>query len=110
MPELPHGWRMRNSAGEVVGPPLEDDDYSGSDSGSEGPDGFDIKPDSEGWNDVEDDSEPISIQCLFCDETFPDVKITMEHCKTIHEFDFVEIQKTKGMPPAMILSLCYGRV
>ncbi|SMQ45367.1 unnamed protein product [Zymoseptoria tritici ST99CH_3D7] len=96
MPELPHGWRLRNSAGEVVGPPVEDD-YSGSDSGSDDPEGFNIRPDSEGWNDVEDDSEPVSIKCLLCDDVFADVKVTMEHCKAAHEFDFVDLQKAKKL-------------
>lgn len=90
MPELPHGWRMRNSAGEVEGPPPEDD-YYGSDSGSEEP--FDIKPDSEGWNDVEDDSEEVSVQCLLSEERFPSVESMIEHCKEKLDFDFVAIQK-----------------
>lgn len=97
MPELPHGWRMNNSAGEVEGPPAEDD-YS--DSGSEEP--FDIKPDSEGWNDVEDDSEPVSIQCLLSDEMFPSAKSMIEHCKDKLDFDFVKIQKDHSMYPCYL--------
>lgn len=83
---------MRNSAGEVEGPPLEDD-YS--ESGSEEP--FDIKPDSEGWNDVEDDSEPVVIQCLLSDEKFPSVRAMIEHCKDNLDFDFVKLQQQHSM-------------
>lgn len=85
---------MRNSAGEVEGPPPEDD-FSGSDSGNEEP--LDIKPDSEGWNDVEDDSEPVSVQCLLNEETFPSVTSMIEHCKDKLDFDFVAVQKQHSM-------------
>lgn len=81
---------MRNSAGEVEGPPPEDE-FSGSNSGSEEP--FDIRPDSEGWDDVEDDSEPVSIQCLLTDEKFSSAKAMIEHCKEKLDFDFVKIQQ-----------------
>ncbi|KAI5367243.1 Putative Zinc finger protein [Septoria linicola] len=105
MPDLPHGWRMRNSQGEKVGPPVEedgnyqfsgdDDDQSGSNAGSE-PDielaGLDLKPDSEGWNDVEDDTEDVSIKCLFCEEVFGGAKGMNEHSTKVHEFDLAKVQ------------------
>lgn len=99
MPDLPHGWRMRNSEGEKVGPPVEEDGarFSGdeSDEGDSDIDdvgGLDIRPDSEGWNDVEDDVEDVSIKCLLCDATFPGAKPMVQHCKEKHHFDFVAVQ------------------
>jgi hypothetical protein len=100
MPELPHGWRVRNSEGEKKGPPVEEDGayFSGSDS-EEGSQvyGIDIKPDSEGWDDVEDDTEEVSIKCLLCDATFPTAKVMIEHSKEKHEFDFAGVQTQHSM-------------
>ncbi|KXT05267.1 hypothetical protein AC578_8348 [Pseudocercospora eumusae] len=100
MPDLPHGWRMRNSAGEIAGPPIEEDGqyFSGDEYGDDDENrsvdinGLDIKPDSEGWDDVEDDTEHVSIKCLLCTETFPGAKVMIEHCKKAHDFDFLHIQ------------------
>ena len=91
---------MRNSAGEIAGPPIEEDGqyFSGDESGDDDENrsvdinGLDIKPDSEGWDDVEDDTEDVSIKCLLCSEAFPGAKVMIEHCKKTHEFDFVQIQ------------------
>lgn len=88
LPTLPHGWRMRNSNADVSGPPIPDDDSETSDLDSE------IKPDSEGWEDVEDDTETVTVQCLLCSEKFPTALATIDHCKEAHDFDFVKIRET----------------
>ncbi|KAK4627282.1 Ribosomal protein arginine N-methyltransferase rmt3 [Fulvia fulva] len=96
MPGLPHGWRMRNKDGEVAGPPPEADGvYDSQDEDSE--DGFaealDVRPDSEGWEDAEDDTEVLSIKCLLCDEKFPTAQAMSEHCAKTHDFDLVSVQR-----------------
>ena len=100
MPGLPHGWRMRNAEGEVVGPPPEADGvYDSQDEDSE--DGFaealDVRPDSEGWEDTEDDTEVLSIKCLLCDEKSPTAEAMAEHCTKTHDFDLVSVQRQHGM-------------
>lgn len=104
MPDLPHGWRLRNRDGEIAGPPLEEDGayFSGDDSADDenrsvGINGLDIKPDSEGWDDVEDDTEEVSIKCLLCEENFTGAKIMIEHCKNAHDFDFIQVQAKHSM-------------
>ncbi|KAF2216105.1 hypothetical protein CERZMDRAFT_94484 [Cercospora zeae-maydis SCOH1-5] len=99
MPDLPHGWRMRNAQGEKVGPPVEEDgnyQVSGDDESGSEPDvelaGIDLKPDSEGWDDVEDDTEDVSIKCLFCDEVFSGASAMNEHSAKTHEFDLAKVQ------------------
>ncbi|KAF2170254.1 hypothetical protein M409DRAFT_19857 [Zasmidium cellare ATCC 36951] len=95
MPELPHGWRVRNSNGEVKGPPPESD-HSDSEDGSEFSDNgepLDIRPDSPGWEDLEDDTETLNIQCLFCATTFPSAKAMLDHCTESHDFDFLDVQR-----------------
>lgn len=98
MPNLPHGWRMRNSTGEVRGPSPEEDgflsgDDIGSQSGSDAGSRLDIRPDSEGWEDLEDDSESLSIKCLLCDTKFSSAESMVEHCKQAHDFDLLQIQR-----------------
>lgn len=99
MPELPHGWRVRNSNGEVKGPPPESD-HSDSEGGSEFSDNaepLDIRPDSPGWEDVEDDTEMLNIQCLFCATTFPNANAMLDHCTESHDFDFLDVQRQHSM-------------
>lgn len=96
MPELPHGWRMRNSEGEVKGPPPESDD-SESDVGSNDGEPLDIRPDSPGWEDVEDDTESVNIQCLLCATTFPTAEAMLDHCNESHDFDFLGVQRQHSM-------------
>lgn len=96
MPGLPHGWRMRNSEGEILGPPIEDDAFhSGDEAENDLAEPLDIRPDSEGWNDIneDDDTEGLSIQCLLCDSSYPDANSMLGHCKATHDFDFLKIQK-----------------
>lgn len=98
MPELPHGWRVRNSAGEVKGPPPVRDD-SDSEVSEYGEDGqpLDIRPDSPGWEDVEDDTEALNIKCLLCDANFPGAKAMLHHCTEAHSFDFLAVQRQYSM-------------
>lgn len=95
---------MRNAEGEKVGPPVEEDgnyQVSGDEESASEPDielaGIDLKPDSEGWNDVEDDTEDVSIKCLFCEEVFGGAKAMNEHCGKTHEFDLAKVQVQHGV-------------
>ncbi|CAK3769162.1 Hypothetical predicted protein [Lecanosticta acicola] len=92
MPDLPHGWRMRNSEGEKKGPPVEDNIFHSGDEGSEpGSDQLDIRPDSEGWDDVEDDTEEVMVKDLLSDKTFPSASAMIEYCKETHGLDFLAV-------------------
>lgn len=115
MPDLPHGWRMRNADGEKVGPPVEEDgnyhlsgdeDDHHSADGSE-PDialaGIDLKPDSEGWDDVEDDTEDIRVKCLFCEAQFGGAQAMNEHCASVHDFDLAKVQAQHGMWKLLVI-------
>lgn len=108
MPDLPRGWRMSNANGELVGPPADEEDdrayHSGEDSDGSFSGALDIRPDSEGWNDVEDDTEDVKIKCLLCEELYPSAQGMVEHCKEKHGLDFVAIQKEHGM--CSIVYLC----
>ncbi|KAF2726023.1 S-adenosyl-L-methionine-dependent methyltransferase [Polychaeton citri CBS 116435] len=52
-----------------------------------------LHEDSEGWDDVEDDSEELSIQCLVCSDQFPNLPVLLEHQKSKHAFDLLQIRK-----------------
>jgi len=83
---------MRNSNADVSGPPIPDDDSENSDL-----DGSEIKPDSEGWEDLEDDTETVTVQCLLCNERFPTAVAMIDHCKEAHGFDFVKIRQSHNL-------------
>ena len=65
--------------------------YAGSSSSSEGSI-TDLKGD-EGWEDAEDDFVEEHFISLLDDEVFPDIKSMLEHCKTKHNFDFLELRQ-----------------
>ncbi|KAK3068676.1 hypothetical protein LTR53_013563 [Teratosphaeriaceae sp. CCFEE 6253] len=94
---LPAGWRVSNSSGSFSAPtaPPEDSD---SDEGENVP-GLteeDLRPDSPGWEDVEEDVEKTSIKCLICDEKFDGVRKMVEHAKG-HDLDFDSIRKRHNL-------------
>ena len=66
-------------------------EYAGSSSSSEGS-VTDLKGD-EGWEDVEEDLVEETFISLMDDEVFPDIKSMLEHCKTKHNFDFLEVRQ-----------------
>lgn len=97
---LPPGWRITNSTGSHAGPSKPpEDDYSDDDSREgEIPDvGLDIQPDSPGWEDMEDDSEQLSIKDFFSDQIFPTALAMLDHCKSAHSFDFLGICKQHNL-------------
>jgi len=59
-------------------------------------DALDIREDSEGWNDAEDDAEELEVKCLLCEDVKPSVTAMVEHCKSEHDFDLVGVQKSHG--------------
>ena len=99
MPELPPGWRVSNSAGEFSGHPREEDidsaESESNESGNIG--GLDVRPDSPGWDDVEEDSEVVNIKCLLCSENFASAKSMLDHCKIMHSLDFLAVRQQHNL-------------
>lgn len=62
-----------------------------SDSESSSSDVLDLK-NEEGWEDMEDDTEAITVVSLFDDRTFTSAKEMLQHCKDKHGFDIWKIQ------------------
>ncbi len=51
----------------------------------------------DGWEDLEQDEEPITIVSLFDhDTTFPDARGMLSHCKETHGFDIWQIKRDHG--------------
>ena len=67
---------------------------SSSASDADGQTPFD---DSRQWKDVEPDEEKISVICLACDSSFPEVSLMLKHCKIEHRLDLVNIKKQLGV-------------
>lgn len=96
MVELPPGWRVKNATGSFAGPPPldnlppthgdEDEDDEQDATNEIG--GLDIRPDSPGWEDVEPDTEALTVQCLLCPQTHNSPALMLEHCNKQHDFDF----------------------
>jgi hypothetical protein len=59
-------------------------------------DALNIREDSEGWNDVEEDNEEFNVQCLFCSESSTSLVQSLEHMKAQHEFDLVAVRTRHG--------------
>ncbi|KAK4569439.1 hypothetical protein LTR86_003202 [Recurvomyces mirabilis] len=107
--KLPAGWRVSNSTGAWSAPSHVEDNSDNDDiddgndistnfRGAEG--GLteeDLRPDSPGWEDVEDDVETESFTCLLCEVTKPKVRDIVQHMKVEHEFDFDVLRKSKKL-------------
>lgn len=50
----------------------------------------------EGWEDVEQDEEPITIVSLFDANTFTGARSMLSHCKENHGFDIWKIRQDHG--------------
>ena len=59
-------------------------------------DALNVREDSEGWNDVEDDAEEFNVQCLFCNETATSLAQSLAHMKADHEFDLIAFRSRHG--------------
>lgn len=59
-------------------------------------DALNVREDSEGWNDVEEDTEEFSVQCLFCSESSTSLAQALGHMKTGHDFDLVAFRSRHG--------------
>lgn len=59
-------------------------------------DALNVREDSEGWNDVEEDAEEFNVQCLFCSEVATSLVQALEHMKAAHEFDLVAFRSKHG--------------
>ncbi|XP_045478930.1 protein arginine N-methyltransferase 1 [Harmonia axyridis] len=53
---------------------------------------FDENDDSDEWDEMELNAEQTS--CLFCDKVFLTIAVALDHCRTAHNFDLLEL-KTK---------------
>lgn len=62
-------------------------------------DGFnalDLREDSEGWNDIEDDAEDMSVKCLLCEDVLSSVRAMAAHCRFSHDFDLTAMIRKHG--------------
>lgn len=59
-------------------------------------DALNVREDSEGWNDVEEDTEEFNVQCLFCSESSTSLAQSLSHMKAEHEFDLVAFRARHG--------------
>lgn len=59
-------------------------------------DALNVREDSEGWNDVEEDTEEFNVQCLFCKESSTSLAQSLSHMKAEHEFDLVAFRARHG--------------
>ena len=64
--------------------------------GSNGSNASDSSGES-GWQDVEQDEEPLAVVSLFDTQTFPNPQDMLAHCKERHDFDFLHIVKSLGL-------------
>ena len=97
MPDLPAGWRVRNSTGSWAAPaqaPVDHDDYDVAED--EGLEAGDLRPDSPGWEDVEADAEEIVVKSLLDDEVFGSVRAMVDHCKQKYDFDLNKVRKANS--------------
>jgi hypothetical protein len=52
--------------------------------------------DDEGWEDVDQDIEEITVLSLFDDQKFPDARTMLEHCRDNHDFDIWKLRQDFG--------------
>ena len=105
MVELPPGWSAKNCAGAFTGPARAasppalhaSDGDSCSADGEVELSGLDLRPDSPGWEDVEDDSEDLRLTCLLCEATFPKLEAMLKHGSVAHEFDLKSVVCDHGL-------------
>ncbi|KAI9842425.1 MAG: hypothetical protein M1837_007170 [Sclerophora amabilis] len=67
--------------------------------GSESNTGSSITQDiqSEGWEDIEPQEIQEQFVCFYNDETFPNLKTLLAHCKASHNLDVVKIRRELGL-------------
>ena len=97
MQNLPPGWTVSNNTGSFAGPSHV---VNGSeDDISDAEENLDVEPDSPGWEDVEpsEDVEAVAVKCLICEEVFGDTGVMLNHCRSEHSFDFLEIRRLKNL-------------
>jgi type I protein arginine methyltransferase len=50
----------------------------------------------EGWDDLENDEEQITIVSLFGDKTFPEARSMLSHCRDAHDFNIWRLREEHG--------------
>lgn len=94
MENLPAGWTVSNASGSFAGPAhLTPDEEMVLDD----LDGLDVRPDSPGWEDMEDDTEAVSVQSLLTTDKFPSAAAMLDDCRAKYAFDLLEVRKRLGM-------------
>ncbi|KAK0946440.1 hypothetical protein LTR29_002202 [Friedmanniomyces endolithicus] len=89
---LPPGWRVINNTGTWTAPAAPPDGGSDSEDGNPLTE-EDLRPDSPGWEDVEEEVEVASIKCLICDERLDGARKLVVHCMKSHNLDLDRIRK-----------------
>lgn len=56
-----------------------------------------IVEDSEGWDDIEEDTEELTLLCLACSNTFAKVDALATHCSDEHGLDLAALKKQHGV-------------
>lgn len=74
-------------------PPDRDDEDAADIGAEDGLEPDDLRPDSPGWEDLEQEVEEVQVKSLLDDEVFGSVRAMVEHCKSQHHFDLDEIRK-----------------
>ncbi|KAI7534873.1 hypothetical protein KC331_g12323 [Hortaea werneckii] len=78
---LPAGWRVSNSGGswQAAAAPDRDDEDAAEIGAEEGLEPEDLRPDSPGWEDVEEENEELQVKSLLDEQVFPSVRAMVEH-------------------------------
>jgi hypothetical protein len=93
---LPAGWRMTNSSGSWSAPAHPDEDEEDI-ADREGLQPEDLRPDSPGWEDVEEDTgDEIKVQSLFCEKQFKSFDEFDVHEKEVFGFDLRSVARKAG--------------
>lgn len=97
---LPPGWRVSNSSGSWSAPIQQEHYDIVNIAEDEGLDPEDLRPDSPGWEDMEDDAEELSIKCLFCEERCSSFDLFDDHQIAVHQFDLRQTCRQNCMYPS----------
>ncbi|RMZ23360.1 hypothetical protein D0859_12601 [Hortaea werneckii] len=78
---LPAGWRVSNSGGswQAAAAPDRDDEDAAEIGAEEGLEPEDLRPDSPGWEDVEEENEELQVKSLLDEQIFSSVRAMVEH-------------------------------
>ncbi|KAI6914690.1 hypothetical protein KC318_g1031 [Hortaea werneckii] len=99
---LPAGWRVSNSGGswQAAAAPDRDDEDAAEIGAEEGLEPEDLRPDSPGWEDVEEENEELQVKSLLDEQVFPSVRAMVEHFldfySTLRLINYIRSQVATG--------------